>query len=89
MVPVDVNDRLNYFGVKSDQYQPKSEFKRQNNRFPPDPINVTTFTSKDSMTTTQPPMIWFPGSSKCNNQEEDDSGNNIIAQPFLFILQEA
>ena len=83
MVPAHVNNRMNSFTVKSDSYQPRLDFKRQDNRVSVDTISVAPLTSKDSTNTTQPPMIWFPGSSKCNSQEEDSSGN---AQTLGFFL---
>ena len=86
MVPAHVNNRINSFAVKSDSYQPRLDFKRQDNRVSVDTISVAPLTSKDSTNTTQPPMIWFPGGSKCNSQEEDSSGNGETLS-FFYIAK--
>ena len=72
MVPAKLDSQLNFALSKPNRIHLKNNDKKQEN------FSLFDSTYPDSLnnltTTSQPPMIWFPESSDCNNQETKDSG---------------
>ena len=72
MVPTQLDNRMNFAVSNPTRIHINTVDKKQANI---SSFESTYFTSsKDSSTTIQPPMIWDPGNSDCNNQENIHSG---------------
>ena len=72
MVPSMIDNRLNIAVSNQARINLNTEGGKQANVSSFVPTYFTS--SKHSTTTVQPPMIWFPGSSDCSNQENKDGG---------------
>ena len=80
MVPADINNRMGIVVSKPNGISLQSDRKKQENHSSVNHTHFSSSASRGATTTTQPPMVWFPGSSDCNSQESD----GIY---FLFYLQ--
>ena len=72
MVPAKLDNQLNFALSKPNRIHLNINDKKHENFSSFDPTYLDS--PKDSKTTSQPPTIWFPGSSDCKNQENKDSG---------------
>ena len=69
IIPSDVNKKLSTGPSRQNVPKHFSEGEYQQNIASLDVQNIRKVESEISTTSVQPPMVWFPGKSDCNNQD--------------------
>ena len=75
IIPSDVNKKLSIGPSRQNVPKPFPAGEYQQNIASFEVQNIRKVESEISTTSIQPPMVWFPGNSDCNNQ---DSGTEQL-----------
>ena len=75
IIPNDVNKRLVFDTSRKNMPPTKSKDKYKENLASWNLPSVPIVKPSSAITSTQPPMIWFPGNSGCENEESGNINN--------------
>ena len=74
LIPASLSNQLNGMSSHSEKSRYGTDSRKKKKKVPLAHNYFSSSTLNEPITTTQPPMIWFPGKSDCINPEKEETG---------------